>query len=236
MNLFYLDDDLDKNAEYHVDSHVVKMPTEATQMLTTAIWVDKLIGFVPRKLTKEELGFINQFKAEQAKIPIDERDFTRFLPTHPNHPCSVWVRSSLDNYEWTFGYCDALNSEYRFRYRHTVDHKSFTAAVNLPEPVALERLGITERPICMPDDYIEPGDPVASYRMYYMMEKADWAVWKRRFKPPWWDSKFVEYNGRDPHECYLNTVKASTNKNKPHAREYEHLETGTPKAADRSPS
>ena len=87
MNLFYLDEDLDKNAEYHVDSHVVKMPTEAAQMLTTAVWVDNLLGFVPRALTSEELAVINEHKALQPSI--EERTFTRFLPSHPNHPCSI---------------------------------------------------------------------------------------------------------------------------------------------------
>lgn len=222
MNLFYLDEDIDKCAEYHVDTHVVKMVTEAAQLLTTAIWVDEFIGYTPRKLTKDELGIIN---AEKAKQPgIEERTFTRFLPTHPNHPCAIWTRSSLDNYEWTFNYCDALNSEYCFRYRHDKNHKSFDAAFALPEPKNLPRLGITPRPLCMPDDYKEEGSVVDCYRMYYMIEKADWAVWKRRFKPPWWDERLVQYDNMDPHQSYLNTVKAPTNKGKIHSRDYEHVQ------------
>ena len=35
MNIFILDEDLDKCAEYHVDKHIVKMPLEAGQMLCT---------------------------------------------------------------------------------------------------------------------------------------------------------------------------------------------------------
>ena len=54
MNLFYLDEDMDKCAEYHVDKHIVKMPLEAAQLLCTAIWVDHVLGFVPRALNKEE--------------------------------------------------------------------------------------------------------------------------------------------------------------------------------------
>lgn len=219
MNIFYLDEDLDKNAEYHVDSHVVKMPTEVTQMLTTAVWVDKFLGFVPRALNKEETAIIN---AEKAKQPsIEERTFTRFLPSHINHPCTIWVRSSRSNYEWAFNYCDALNSEYRFRYRHTINHKSYDTALALPEIENMPDLGITPRPTCMPDDYKEE-DVVNSYRMYYMMEKADFAVWKRRFKPPWWDDYLVQYDNKDPHEAYLNTVLAPTNKKKPHSQDYTH--------------
>lgn len=221
MNLFYLDEDLDKCVEYHVDTHVNKMTTESAQLLTTAVWVDKLIGFAPRALTKEELGILN---AEKAKQPsIEERTFTRFLPTHPNHPCAIWVRSSLDNYIWTYNYCDALNSEYVFRWRKPFHHKSFDAAAKLPEPTNLPSNGITLRPLCMPDDYKEEGSVVDCYRMYYMMEKADWAVWKRRFKPPWWDENLVQYGGKDPHLAYLNTVKAPTNKGKPHSGDYNHV-------------
>jgi hypothetical protein len=223
VNLFYLDEDLDKNAEYHVDTHVVKMVTEATQLLTTTVWVDKFLGFIPRALTKDEQGIINEIKAHEAAISIDNRKITRFLPTHYNHPCSVWIRSSLDNFQWVFNYASALNSEYRFRYRHSHNHKSFDTALRLPDTTNLRSQGITKRPLCMPNEYKQEGSDINCYRMYYMMEKADFAVWKRRFKPPWWDEKFVEYSGRDPHQCYLNTIKAPTNRGKIHSQEYDYV-------------
>jgi hypothetical protein len=220
VNLFYLDEDIDKCAEYHVDSHVNKMVTESAQLLTTAVWVDHLLGHVPRALTKEELGVLNEFKGKQP--PIEERTFTRFLPTHPNHPCAIWTRTSMDNFEWTFSYCDALNSEFCFRYRHQQNHKSFDAATKLPQLSSLPYQGLTVRPQCMPEEYHDP-DPIAAYRLYYMCDKAPFAVWKRRDKPYWWDEYFAEYGGRDPHLAYLNTVKAPTNKGKPHSRDYEHV-------------
>ena len=33
-----------------------------------------------------------------------------------NHPCSIWVRESLDNYEWLYDLAHELNKEYGFRY------------------------------------------------------------------------------------------------------------------------
>ena len=54
MNIFVLDTDIDKCAEYHVDKHIVKMPLEAAQMLCTNHWVDNYLGYIPRKLTSEE--------------------------------------------------------------------------------------------------------------------------------------------------------------------------------------
>ena len=54
MNIFILDEDLDKCAEYHVDKHIVKMPLEAGQMLCTVHWTHKYAGYVPnRKLTSD---------------------------------------------------------------------------------------------------------------------------------------------------------------------------------------
>lgn len=216
MNLFYLDEDLEKCAQYHIDSHVVKMPLEAAQLLTTTVWVDRLIGYAPRKLSAEELAVIKDFKATQPAI--DERTFTRFLPTHPNHPCAIWTRTSLANYEWVFGYCDALNSEWQYRYDHDNDHKAFTAALSLPEPARLPNKGLTERPLCMPADCFDD-DPIHAYRLYYMVDKADFAVWKKRQYPPWWDLDFVEYSGKDPHQSYINTTMAPTNRGKPHGQE-----------------
>jgi hypothetical protein len=220
VNLFYLDENLEKNAEYHIDSHVNKMQLEAAQMLCSAIWVDKFLGFVPRALTPEERKVINDIVVEEKKLPISDRKISPYLPTHLNHPCTIWTRSGMGNFEWVYNYIDALNSESRYRYRKTTDHKSFEVARNLPLPENLRGVGLTERPICMPEEYIEPGDPIASYRMYYMMDKADFAVWKRRNYPPWWDLGLVEYDNKDPHQSYLNTVKAPTNKNKPHSGDY----------------
>ena len=36
MNFFYLDEDPFKSIEYHCDKHIIKMPTEYKQMLSTA--------------------------------------------------------------------------------------------------------------------------------------------------------------------------------------------------------
>lgn len=37
MNIFILDEDIEKCATYHVDRHIVKMPLESAQMLCTTI-------------------------------------------------------------------------------------------------------------------------------------------------------------------------------------------------------
>ena len=105
MNIFILDEDLDKCAEYHVDKHIIKMPLEAAQMLCTNMWIDKYFGYVPEKVNKEQLAVLREKKKNEP------RDFP-YLPTMHNHPCTIWARSSLDNHEWLHCYAIALNDEY----------------------------------------------------------------------------------------------------------------------------
>ena len=108
MNLFYLDEDLDKCAEYHVDKHIVKMPLEAAQILCTTIWIDKYRGFVPRALNAEEREVLNKEKALIKHLPPAERPVTPYLPMMYNPPCTIWARCSLDNHEWTHCYACLL--------------------------------------------------------------------------------------------------------------------------------
>jgi hypothetical protein len=179
MNLFVLDLDLDRNAEYHIDKHILKLQLEAAQMLATTLWVDKLIGFVPRKLDSDELSII---KAEMAAQPeIDERTFVRYKAAHLNHPTTVWVRSSYDNYQWTQVYMNALNEE--ALYRGYSEHKSCIEANSWPEPKNMPSLGLTPFAQALPNP--KP-DAVEAYRAYYRSDKAEIATWKVRGQPEWW--------------------------------------------------
>ena len=142
MNLFYLDEDLDKCAEYHVDKHIVKMPLEAAQLMCTTVWVDHVLGFVPRALNKEESKILNEHKAKIKDLPLEERPLCQYLPMMYNHPCTIWTRSSLDNFEWVHCYANALNDEYHYRYGK--QHKSVVEVINkLPELKNTPRLGQT---------------------------------------------------------------------------------------------
>ena len=186
MNLFYLDHDLDKCAEYHIDRHVGKMILEAAQLLTTTIWIDKLLGYVPRKLNKEELDVIND--AKRMEPNIDDRTFTRYLPTHVSHPSAIWVRSSLEHYYWTVNYANALNDE--GIYRGYKSHASCAEVNRMPEPTRLPDMGWCTPTLAMPDQ-LKSNDAVASYRKFYMLDKGPFASWKRRGKPDWWDDDAV---------------------------------------------
>ena len=177
MNIFILDEDIDKCAEYHVDKHVVKMILESAQLLCTAHWIDKYIGYTPRKLTPKEWTIVRDHKT------VEPRPFP-YLPTMYNHPCSVWVRSSLDNYEYLFTLALALNDEYGYRYGGR-SHKSVHEVILKLPDIALPRNGLTPFAQAMPEDL--KGDiAVEAYRRYYCRDKATFASWKRRNQPEWW--------------------------------------------------
>ena len=204
MNLFYLDRDLDRCAEFHIDRHVGKMQLEAAQLMSSALWVDKYLGFIPdRKLTADELRIIN---VEKAKEPdIDDRTFTRYLPTHINHPSAIWVRSNIEHYEWVFNYIVALNDE--CLYRGYKSHASCAEALKMPEPQNMPRTVWRDPDLAMPDE-LKLKDAVEAYRLFYMLDKAAIpATWRVREKPYWWREDIADYEFRfsqlNPHQKRL---------------------------------
>ena len=52
----------------------------------------------------------------------------------------------------------------------------------------MERLGFTTFGLAMPDVLKDYGNPIQSYRDYYHLDKATFAVWSHRPEPDWWDS------------------------------------------------
>jgi len=107
-----------------------------------------------------------------------------YKSTHLNHPCTLWAGRSLSNWLWLQRLALALNDEYRYRYRKSVDHKSAVIVRELPPP-AIEDLGLTEFAQVMPEQYRVPGDGVLAYRKFYLKEKVRFAAWTRRRPPRW---------------------------------------------------
>ena len=171
------------------------MPLEVAQLLCTAIWVDRHLGFVPRALDKAESKILNDLKKEIKHLPPKDRPLTPYLPMMYNHPCTIWVRSSLDNFEWTHCYGNALNEEYYYRYGKR--HKSVEEVINqLPEPQNLPRKGFTTFGLAMPDILKDYDNPIQSYRDYYHLDKATFATWTSRPKPDWWNEDYADYEKR----------------------------------------
>lgn len=152
MNIFVLDLNIDKCAEYHCDQHAIKMILESVQLLCTA---------------------------------LNKKNFsTPYKSTHIKHPCVLWVEESYDNFEWLVQLTLALNSEYKYRFEKTTDHKSISVLPAI-EKFTFERAGLTPFPQAMPDQYKVKGDPVQAYRNFYLGEKMKFAKWTKRDIPDW---------------------------------------------------
>ena len=195
MNIFVTSESPTVSAQVLPDKHIVKMPLEAAQLLCTAVWIDEVLGFVPRALNREESAVLNAEKAKIKHLPMEERPLTPYLPMMYNHPCTIWTRSSLDNFEWVHCYANALNDEYHYRYGK--EHKSVVEVINkLPEPKNMPRDGLTPFGMAMPDELKDPSDVVGSYRLYYHTDKATFAKWSHRPEPDWWDDGLAWYDQR----------------------------------------
>lgn len=110
--------------------------------------------------------------------------------THKNHPCSIWVRECIENYDWLC--LLGVNLCYEYTYRYGKVHKTKEiidwCMINRPN---LPSLGsTTEFKLCMPDNY-KSECVVSSYRAYYIGEKSKFAVWSKRKKPKWFSNKLT---------------------------------------------
>ena len=67
--------------------------------------------------------------------------------------------------------------------------------LRLPEILHLRRDGPTPFAQAMPDG-LKGEDAVEAYRRFYHKDKATFASWKYRDKPPWWDEDEADYEER----------------------------------------
>lgn len=106
--------------------------------------------------------------------------------THYNHPCTVWARSSTENYMWLAAHGLALCEEYTRRYgrRHRSEDVLLWCAENVPQSIPLGPL--TPFAIAIKDTTYHRGDAVSSYRAYYIGEKSRFARWRYCDPPTWW--------------------------------------------------
>lgn len=104
-----------------------------------------------------------------------------YKATHQNHPCTLWVKQSKQNYEWLCQLVEALHSEWQWRYNRTYKHKSYIVYEGLVQP-ELPDIGLTPFAQAMPE-YLRDKDAVTAYRNYYKTEKANILSFTKR--PDW---------------------------------------------------
>ena len=108
-----------------------------------------------------------------------------YRPTHVKHPCTLWIGQSSANWDWLVALAAALNQEYKRRFGHTTDHKSWTVITQLEKPRSFPQHHLTPFAQAMPEKYRNPADTVAAYRAFYIGEKASFATWKYSEQPAW---------------------------------------------------
>jgi hypothetical protein len=168
MNIFFLDSDIKKSAEYHVDKHVVKMRLELAQLACTT---HHLSGTNPQI------------------IP--------YKKTHQNHPSAIWARESLANYNYIVDLGLALCDELRYRF-NTPNQKCEETLIwlknnkpNIPDNgLTKPRLAInwdllTINKTLQLENESDFDWAIKNYRAYYKHGKQHLYSWKNRIKPEW---------------------------------------------------
>ena len=157
MNIFVLSFNFVECAQDMVDRHVVKMILEYCQLLSTA---HHILDHEPKK------------------------DFI-YKPTHVNHPCAKWVRESSANYTWLVNMLGALLQEYTYRYNKVHACTRLYPYFQSELPDKIPHGDLTPFALAMPDECKVVGDPVQSYRVYYITHKQNLFAWKKRSRPQW---------------------------------------------------
>tara|TARA_B100001250_G_scaffold359928_1_gene337092 strand:+ start:332 stop:796 length:465 start_codon:yes stop_codon:yes gene_type:complete len=106
-----------------------------------------------------------------------------YRATHKNHPCTLWVAKSRENWNWLLEHGLEMCAEYTKRYGKI--HKSQAViewCAKIPNPPKWDKL--TPFAQAMPVQY-KDSNPVVAYRNYYKGEKSSFAKWKTQ-SPSWW--------------------------------------------------
>lgn len=162
MNIFFLDTDIKKCAEYHSDRHVIKMRVELAQLACSAHY------FFPVCDIKE--------------IP--------YKLTHKNHPSAIWVRESIQNYLYVVNLGLQLCNEMRIRF-NTKDQKTENVLIwcifNIPLlrdiQITVPKLGFDTSLSKKANNTIS--DAVENYRYYYYNNKKHLHKWTKTNIPTW---------------------------------------------------
>jgi hypothetical protein len=157
MNIFYINEDPIVAARELLDDHVRKMQIESAQMLCFAHY-----------------AYGNQPPYKNSK-------------PHFNHPCSKWIRQSIQHYIWLLEHGLAICDEFELRYGKEHATKKVLIWLKENKPPIPDN-GFKDPPKCM-DENFKKDDTVKSYHNFYIKDKIkvkglDWKKIPSR-KPQW---------------------------------------------------
>ena len=122
MNIFVLDTDTKKCAQYHNDKHVIKMILESSQLLCGVHHIVESGYEIPYKLS------------------------------HKNHPSAIWARECIENYIWLCDLGLELCKEYTFRYGKTHKSQAVIEWCLTHKPKLIVNDDLTPFALAMPDE------------------------------------------------------------------------------------
>jgi hypothetical protein len=173
MNIFMVSKSPEKSAKMLCDKHVIKMILESTQLLSTAKRMVDGTEYVDRSSGRS----IRRWRLSDTTL-----ENVLYKATHVNHPCNVWLRESITNYNWLYEHTKALCSEYTHRYGKVHKCESMLPYFLLYPP-QLPSVGFTFPALAMPDEYKNSSCFVDSYRKYYIHTKLGFAKYTNREIP-----------------------------------------------------
>ncbi len=171
MNIFAIDSNPYQAARWMVDKHIVKMVLETAQLLSTTHRV------------------LDGTKINKSYVMSDDKVEKLFYKsTHINHPSSIWVRETRENYYWLMLHLDGLLCEYTNRYgkQHKVYRSGIFHYMWDNKPVNIPAGSLTPFKLAMPDQYKISDDPIECYREYYRKGKTELHSWKFPERKPYW--------------------------------------------------
>ena len=163
MNIFVLDQDPVKAAQYSCDKHIVKMVLELFQQMGSAVI---------------------RHGATSDMMPLTAKG-TPLKGGYHNHPCTRWCGDSRENFNWASIHALELCKEFTNRYGKV--HSCQKGIEKLCDMDYLIPEGeLTKFATAMPDEYKDQ-DAVKAYRTYYKKDKREFATWKMGNVPDWWE-------------------------------------------------
>ena len=163
MNIFVLSECPEQSAKWMLDKHIVKMPTESMQMLSTILThLDIEAPYRPVMLNHPSTIWARESK----------QNFL-WLMQHTYALCQEYTQryGKMHKVEETF---------YEF------EDNLYKGANLLPDTELTEfAIAISDTMQCRKQEDFDNATTVEKYRMYYLYDKWEFATWKQN-QPEWW--------------------------------------------------
>lgn len=199
MNIFWLDTDLEKCAQMHVDKHVVKMPTEYAQMLSACLvhW-----------------GYEAPYKLTHQNHPC-----TKWARKHKGNYQLLWDLADALGREYNFRY-GKIHKAHKLLLSNTIPRDIDTGEKEIIR---------TPLPNCTSiKEGIPPETNLCDiYRMFYMQDKAHILSWKKRGEPFWMGDRFYQQQYQKTLGSLPEPAKPGTTKTKRRTKDDFVKELGT---------